>query len=575
VDHAEAQGALPESAAVSETEAVGPWRPGLVLWLAPPVALGVALRLWGLAGQVLISDEIHSLPWALQPAWAPIFTFRPVDPCVPLTAYLHLVLAAGVPLTEVVCRLPALAAGLVALVLLPVLATRVAGRLGGLTVAWLVAISPSFVYYSRIARPYMIVVALGTLAAAAFWRWWRRGGRGAAATYAVAGAAATWFHPAAGAFVGAPLAFGALEIAYRRIHRVDSAHGGLEASGPGRRGLGALAAVAGLLALLVGAFLVPAWRSFRRVMDLKAHEGKVGFTELGQALRLQAGSASLAGAAVFWAVAAVGLYLLWRRRPELGLYSTMLFGFQWLTLGLGSAVVLSRYTLIALPVALLWVAEAVGALGRRPEGAARQLGRVVAGALVGGLVLTSPDLADPWLHLGPFAGSVQAMSFVEPGPRLPAEEVPPVYEVLARQPGHGAVIEVPATPAAFADQGVIAVSRLYRRPVILSYDLPWLSDPRLALRTICDRAPSALRSTGARFAVLVFHRPDLNRAARGLEPPSGAGGRRPGEPRITPDARRADQALRRAWGPPDLVDGRAELWDLSKPRIGGVPGGPT
>ncbi len=125
------------------------------------------------------------------------------------------------------------------------------------------------------------------------------------------------------------------------------------------------------------------------------------------------------------------------------------------------------------------------------------------------------------------------------------------------------MIEVPANPITASDRAAIALSRLYRRPVILGYDVPWIESRSLHLRTACGWSPRALRASGGRFVVLVFDRPTLNRAAAGIAPPD-PGSRPPWRRRITKPAERLDRRLRSAWGPPHLSDDRAELWDLAR-----------
>ncbi len=383
----------------------------LLAGLAPPMALGAALRLWGLAGQVLIGDEYHLVNWAVQPDWRQVFAYHPADPCMPLTAFAHLLIVCGVPLTELLCRLPAVIAGLAALVALPLLARRAIGWPGAVALAWLVAISPSLVYYSRIARPYILLVLLGTAAAAAFWRWWRRGGAGAATAYVLCAGAVVWFHPGTLPFVTAPLAFGAVELIRRRLRR---------APGIGRQAV-RLAGVALLLALAVAASVVPTWASLTQVAGLKARRATPSWSELGQVLELQAGSLAIPVVVLFWSLAAIGLVFLWRRRPEAALFVTLLAAAQWSAMalvlqpqGIDHSVVLNRYVLVTLPLVLLWVAEGLRALGGLAGRAGRWAPRGATAVLLAALAATSPYLAEPRLRLGPFAGSLLSIAFYVP-----------------------------------------------------------------------------------------------------------------------------------------------------------------
>src|SRR5579864_9345268 len=155
------------SPGISATGAAGACLVGLVL------GVGVVLRFWNLGGQVLGGDELHAVRAALsQPLPALLTTYQLADSCIPLTALDRWLLDRGVALDEWLLRLPALASGLAALVLLPLLVRR---RLP--PAAWpffgaLVATSPLLVLYSRIARSYMPATLLGFAAVMTFDRWW-------------------------------------------------------------------------------------------------------------------------------------------------------------------------------------------------------------------------------------------------------------------------------------------------------------------------------------------------------------------------------------------------------------------
>src|SRR3954470_22007048 len=124
-------------------------------WLLPPFALGTVLRLWNVRAQVLAGDEMHAVRVALvSPLSHILTTYELRDNCIPLTALYRFLLERGVPLSELSVRLPMLLCGILALLVLPwIVARRVGPRVGHLF-AWLLALSPLLVLYSRIARPY-------------------------------------------------------------------------------------------------------------------------------------------------------------------------------------------------------------------------------------------------------------------------------------------------------------------------------------------------------------------------------------------------------------------------------------
>ena len=186
-------------------------------WLLAPLAAGCALRLAGLARQILGGDELHAVRAALATPLAELLvTYQRNDNCLPLSAFYRLLALAGVPLTEWVLRAPVLLAGLLLLVAGPLWVHRKLGRAPAVAFAWLLALSPFLIAYSRIARSYLPVVLLSAAAAAAFWEWLATLRPRYGAAYAGLAAMAVYFHPVAAPLVCMPGAFAVAEILARR-----------------------------------------------------------------------------------------------------------------------------------------------------------------------------------------------------------------------------------------------------------------------------------------------------------------------------------------------------------------------
>src|SRR5258706_6630172 len=189
-------------------------RPETLALMGILVALGAWLRLDQWLDQVLIDDEWHALPQVIERTPAELFlSFGYADYSIPL-GILDAWIASQFGLGEAAMRAPIMAAGLVTLLVIPwYLAPRV-GATMVLTHAFLLAISPLLIFYSRIARPYALTLLLGWIAHAACLRFFaqRERGWGAAALYVVCAALATWAHPVIAPFVLAPLVFGAAAV---------------------------------------------------------------------------------------------------------------------------------------------------------------------------------------------------------------------------------------------------------------------------------------------------------------------------------------------------------------------------
>ncbi|HUP42838.1 MAG TPA: hypothetical protein VM599_06470 [Thermoanaerobaculia bacterium] len=540
------------------------------LWLLPPLAVGAVLRLWGLSRQILVGDEVHGLVSAVNLTVAEILTtYRLADHCIPLSVYYRLLMDSGVRLSETLIRAPAVLSGLAALAIFPLAVARWREIDGGwrraAVMAWLLAVSPILVYYSRFARPYAEVVLLATLAAAAFWQWWRGDGHGWAVLYVAAGAASAWFFLGSAPFVAAPLLWAVAELAWRRIGRRGKGQG---------RGFLALAAVAAGIAAGIAGFLLAALPSFLRLVRRKAGGGSVEPGDLADLARLQAGTGWLALAVLFWGLAALGLAALLRRRPALGSFTLLLVIAQGTGIvlvlrpaGIGASAALGRYLLVCLPIVLLWVSEGVFELAERLGKRSRMAERGFLLACIGALALGSPFAADPALRLGPFAGAWHGLAIFEDPPTLPAAAVPAVYRQIAAEPGAEPVIEaILERTAIHGLRPTIALARHHRRPVILVSDDPWRSDPRLAFQTLVPADPRAIAGSGGRFVILQLDRPRLLRLQHAVERGEPMPGATSPDRQAVVLARELADELTRAWGEPHLTSGDVLLWDLARIR---------
>lgn len=509
------------------------------LWLLPPVLAGALLRLWNVRAQVLGDDELHLVRTALtQPVGMILVTYQKVDACIPLSALYGVLVRSGVRLTELGVRLPELLAGLLLLVLAPLWADRRLGRGTAVVYAWLLAVSPGLVLYSRIARPYMPVVLLAFGAAVAFEALWRDnrrdGGWRRGAAYAVLAALAFWFHPVAAPLVLAPLAFGAVLLIRDR------------------RRLPALAAVAAgtLLAFLV--FFLPARASFLEVIRAKHQEVDLTARVWGAVGELQAGTAVPLLAGLFWVGAAFGLLRLLKEESRLAVFTGLLVaaqiaGLLWISpLGLDEPLIFHRYALVALPWVLLWTAVALS----RPWW--------WKGLPILFLLLAGPFADRTWWRSS-FPHHDDRLAFYVSRPAAP---IPVAYGKL----GSGVILEAPWIPVWRVSRAVALYQETHGHEVVAGSPEAFLTDPRLAFRNLVAATPEAFLASRARW--LVVHR-DLSAEEEAIPdtlwPPRMGVGRRFREI-FQSEGRRLPRLLRRAWGAPDFADDRAVVWDLDRVR---------
>ena len=552
---------------------------GLVL------AAGVVLRFWNLGDQVLGGDELHAVRAALsQPLPALLTTYQLADSCIPLTALDRWLLDRGVALDEWLLRLPVLASGLAALVLLPLLVRR---RLP--PAAWpffgaLVATSPLLVLYSRIARSYMPATLLSFAAVMAFDRWWTperasapgraadaseadaRRGPAAAIAYVALAALAMWFHLGTAPIVVAPLLFGGAELALGRESR----------GWPWRR-LAALGAAAAGLAAGCALFLVPAYPSLARLIAAKRQPQEVPAATWWGVLQLQAGARAgqRLPAVLFWAAALAGLAALLRVRRRLGIYLLALVLAQLLgilalsPLGLARLQVLDRYLLPALPMVLLWVAVGLAHPWWPRQG---RLGRAGQRLGAAGLVLA-------WLAAGPFADAgFRASSFMHhndmvafalPRATAPPGGVPRPYLALGGPPG-SSIVELPWPPVWDFGRSFYVYQEVHGLRVRVAAAAGAAPAGRLRLRNRVDPEPAALLASGARYVVV--HR-DLALEEERLELPAGSPPPRRMPPPLAAElaavGERSAARFAAAWGPPAFADAAVAVWDLARVQVVG------
>lgn len=545
-------------------------RPSGLFWLsfAGALAAGAMLRLYRLAPQILVGDEIHAVRAVAATPWPRILvTYHQTDVCLPLAGLARWLLERGEVLTETAFRAPVVAFGLLLLAVFPWLVRRVSAPAAALLFPWWLAFSPELVLYGRIARSYTPSTFLAGLAVAAFFAWWRTRRAIYAAGYAGFGALAVYFHLVTAPFVAAPLAFAGLAHAVRTVRegrRRREAAGGRRP--PGRPGWAALALVGLALAAGLAGFLVPGWESLSEVISGKQGKSEIRADTLLGAGALLAGSAQPFLAAGFWLAAAGGLVVLFRRDPELALYSAFLVAVHLAALGvlqpfgMANPLVFGRYLLVALPVILLWVAH----------GFAWRSGRagLAAGAALLVLILATGPFARPRFHHSSFLHHEDFLAFHRPLPTLPEEWIPRFYRRLARRPAdRGAILELPAYPEG-QNRALHRYQDLHRRDVLVATTDPGLNDPRFDFRTRVPPFPEAILASGARY--LVVHR-DLEAEELAVElPPGVPRGWRTRQRNLSEIFRhlaagfpeRAASVL----GPPDEAYARLLVWDLDRAR---------
>lgn len=321
------------------------------LGLLAAVAVGAAIRLDQIREQIVLDDEWHALHAILRFDYGHILThFGWTDVCIPMAVFDKLV-ADTVGLSEMWLRLPMLVAGIGALLVLPLMLRTWVGRSASTSFAWLLAVSPLHVFFSRLARPYAVSLLLVLVGGLAYARWWENGRRRWQALAVGGFALGPYFHLTMLPVVLAPIGLGLVDTVLRRRPQGRS---------PGEV-VRLAAAVALGLAFLVGVPLA---------VDHAALAYKVGRASLGAAtavstLELLGGTARLPFLVALAILCVAGGLLFARERLHLLLVlGTMALAAPATILVVRPAsvdqpIVAARYCLVVLPIMLLLVAVAL------------------------------------------------------------------------------------------------------------------------------------------------------------------------------------------------------------------------
>lgn len=409
--------------------------------------IGIFLRLYGLSGQIPLDDEWHSLNFVLDKSfWAVLTTHGLGANCIPQNI-LNWILLHTVGWSELTLFLPSVLCGITGLLLFPRLVSRLTDRTVAVFFSWLFAISPCVIFYSRIVRPYSMVLFFGFLALLNLALWTREGRPRQLLAYAFCGFAAIYFHLYSALPVLAPLGALFLLALCRRKTNTEAPW----ISAPALIGAGTFMAAMILVFLVPAHWKNPWWMGVQGVSRV-THAG------LWEFLSLLAGTRFALAKGLFAALVATGLLAWLRREFRVGLLFLsvwaafglfLIFGTQE---GMQAAIQVARYNIVLFPVAILLAAYALDRFFARLPSAGRFAAVVL---LIGGLVAGSPlwntfALPNNFMHHSAFQDSYAPFDWTRsrtraltPLPQMEASRIPAWYAAVAADPSVPGLIEYP------------------------------------------------------------------------------------------------------------------------------------
>jgi hypothetical protein len=466
---------------------------------------------------------------------------------------------------------------------------------------WLLAISPFLVFYSRVSRPYAIVVLL-TFCAVLLAHQWLTSGRSAyACGYVAAGAAAVYFHLFAFIAVVVPLVCASL-LRLCPIARAGGL-GKVRASiVPSVRAL--VAAAAGIGAILCLLLLPAVVHAVHGSLLAPVRQGRFPLASAWSCACLFAGTARLPLVLCFLALLVVGSVRLVREATLLAYLCICCFPLYALVLGgvrpegLQAAIVGMRYSMVLFPMSHLLVALGMDSVvcGLRAAGRGNRAwlhGSAAFQALlalfVAALFLAGPlpclyAVPNNFTNHSAFQETYRPLppdrshaSETRPGPQLRREDVPGFYLQLAAEPGPEIIIEYPMLLGDHFNL-LYFYQRVHRRRVIVGY-VPRVrvatphadgyvrdtmcvdhvlslvrQQDKLKFRNLVKMTDlAALMRTGATYVVL--HRDPL--AVFRTQRTEGTEG-------LYPPVRDLEHAYRLAWGPPAFEDAEVAVFRITR-----------
>jgi hypothetical protein len=522
------------------------------LHLLGALLTGLVLRAHGLWQQVMGGDEIHPLRAALTGSLRTVATtYQAPDTFVPMATLCRLVLDLGGTLDERWMRLPSLICGLALIVAAPLLLHRLVGREVATWAAWLVAVAPPLVLYSRIVRAYSPLVLLAFVAAMLLLRWLERPRFATAAGFVGLAVLAVLFHPVAGPFGVAALGLAFLLTFARHEPIVAS-----------RAQVVALGAAYGASLLLA---LAPSYRSLFLLVSTRRQPPLYSWETVRGFLLFEAGATGPVVAATVWAVAIFGFTWLWRGSRRIAGFCLWMFLAQIAGVlalspaGAQVSLVFDRFNLIGYPYLLILLAAGL-------EGVRQSLlpwGARPATALAAGLALS-------WCVLGPlndgerwrssFAHHNDFFSYQCDRTAL-AGPLPVPYDQIRMAQGEGIVLEYPWSSPWRLTRPYYAYQARHHRAVVVGSAEPLWASPRVRASRVVPGTPEAFAASDARFVVV---HTDLKREDDALPVDRCGAGNAEGS-RGWDSLGRQGMAMRTlletTWGPPTWSDAAVAVWD--------------
>jgi uncharacterized membrane protein len=318
---------------------------------------GAFLRLYMLSSQILVGDEWHGVAAVINQSFWGVFTqFNPAQNSSPLLNIYRLFLYKYLWLSEFTLRLPSILAGLLSVIVFPLLVKQFFNKRVALIFAALLSISPFLIFYSRFSRCYSLVLFFCFCTLFLFYRGLLSGKHRHMAGFILTGVLAAYTHLLALIPIVVPLIVALSILIIQRFTNLSLVHLSINQS------IKSLLTIISVLLLILFILYYPA---LLQIHHLPFTQGTLNLYSLFTAMQMLCGTVNLPLFISFCVLCLIGLFLLIKQRPLLScLFLTVICAYLLVILVSRPAhierpIVLLRYMIIFIPIALIMTALAL------------------------------------------------------------------------------------------------------------------------------------------------------------------------------------------------------------------------
>lgn len=319
------------------------------------VIIGTLLRFYLISDQIIVDDEWHGINYVIGKSFQYVFTNHGMGAnSIPMNIYRWFLLNTF-GWSELLLRTPTLIAGVLSLIIFPVFVLQMFNRRTAVIFSFLLAISPVLIFYSRMSRPYGIVVVLSFVSFFSLMFWMNSGERKFVFLYIATAVLSIYFHLYASISVLTPLV---IIFIFKLIQRYSNDKITPDVIMPN---LTVIIGVGILILILLSALILPAHIKNLWWLERLGND-RMTFETISNYLSILSGTSNVGMKSLFGLMFMCGLFVVFREKGvftfSLVAIITLYFIMMALSRQEGShaAIQAIRYSISIIPLVLIVVA---------------------------------------------------------------------------------------------------------------------------------------------------------------------------------------------------------------------------